>query len=251
MAVLKLHYISGNSLLHLMHPALKLLILLLIVLSAFLYGAFVNAGLALFVFVLYAANEVGMKRLLSVLKPMPLFVFLIIIANVFLVRNGEPLSAHISRGFLQGLKVVVLVASAGFFLAVTDPIDFSDSIVSVLRPLERIGLKREDISLLLMIIFSFLPHMAEETERLKNARLVRCGHRNWLSRKTGGVVPFLAPLITSLLRRADELELALEARHYGTGRRRVLSGERGMSRVDVLILIIVVLSFLAGLYAKY
>ena len=251
MAVLKLRYISGNSFLHLMHPVAKLVILFLIVLSSFLYGAFVNAGLAMFVFVLYASNGVGMKRLLSVIKPLPLFVLLIIVANVIFVRNEEPFSLHIARGFLQGLKVVVLVSSTGFFLTVTDPIDLSDSIVSAIRPLERIGLKIENISLLLMIIFSFLPHIAEETERLKNARLVRCGHRNWLSRKTGGVVPFLAPLIAALLRRADELELALEARHYGTGSRRVISGERGISRLDILIVIIVVLSFSAGLYAKY
>jgi len=227
MAVLKLHYISGNSFLHLMHPALKLVILLFIVLSVFLYGPFVNVGLALFVFILYGANKVGMKRLLSVIKPLPIFILLIIAANVFLVRNEEPLSTHAARGLVQALRIVVLITSTALFLAVTDPIDLSDSIVSAIRPLERIGLKREDISLLLMIIFSFLPHTAEEIERLRKARLVRCGHKNWLSRKTGGIVPFLAPLIASLLRRADELELALEARYYGNSSRKVLCRGKG------------------------
>lgn len=234
-----------------MHPALKLLILLFIVLSAFLYGPLVNAGLALFVLILYAAGKIGMKRLLSVIKPMPLFIVLIVAANILLVRNEEPLSAHIARGLLQALRIVVLITSAGLFLSVTDPIDLSDSIVSGMRPLERIGLNRDDLSLLLMIIFSFLPHTAEEIERLKKARLVRGGSKNWLSRKTGGVVPFFAPLIASLLRRTDELELALEARYYGNSRRRVLSAGRGMSRYEIMAGVIAVLSFLAGLYAKY
>ncbi len=251
MAVLKLRYVGGDSFIHLMNPAAKLLILFLVVLSVFMYGPAVNAALAALIFLLYAAGGIGIKRYFSGLKLLPFFVVLIVAANVIFLRDGQSFLSHAAGGLLQGLKVLVLITSAGFFLAVTDPVDLSDSIVSVLKPLESIGLRREDISLFLMIVFSFLPHITEEAERIKTARLVRCGRGSWLSGKRGGVVPFLAPLIASLLRRAGELELALRARQYGTGSGRILNQKQRMSAGDISVIIIAVLLFSAGLYAKY
>lgn len=243
-----LRYVEGNSRLHRMHPVVKAGVLLMVVAASFIYGAAVNLALALFLILISVSAGIGPERIISLLKPVPVFVLIIIAANVLLVRNGQGYASGITRGVVQGTRILVLLLSAGLFWTVTDPARFSDSVVFLGAPLRTFGISREDLSLILMIIFSFIPHIREEVERIRRARMVRCGHGGWLSLRRGGVLPLIIPLISSVLRRGEEMEMALCARYYGSGKR----GKRErIPSPDILIGIISFLTFLLGLYAKY
>ncbi|MFO7916153.1 MAG: energy-coupling factor transporter transmembrane component T [Candidatus Krumholzibacteriales bacterium] len=243
-----LRYVEGDSRLHRMHPVVKGGALLLLVIASFIYGAVVNLALVLFLIIISVAAGIGSGRILSLLKPVPVFVIIIIAANILLVRNGQGYSSGMARGLVQGIRIMVLLLAAGLFWTVTDPARFSDSVVFLGAPLRLFGISREDLSLILMIIFSFIPHIREEVDRIRRARMVRCGHGGWLSLKKGGILPLVIPLISSVLRRGEEMEMALCARHYGAGRSG--RGEKIPSS-DILIGIIFFLAFLLGLYAKY
>jgi len=243
-----LRYLEGDSRLHRMHPVIKAAVLLLLVSASLIYGAAVNTALAALLVLLALASGLGVRKIAGMLKPVPVFVLIIVAANLLLVRNSEPYTSDIGRGLLQGGRVFVLILSAGLFWAVTDPARFSDSVVFLGAPLKVFGIEKDDISLILMIVFSFIPHISEEVERIRRARLVRCGHGGWLSIRKGGVLPVIMPLITSLLRRGEELELALSARHYRPG---AGSGRERIPFPDIVVGMLFLIIFVFGLYAKY
>ncbi|MBD3178089.1 MAG: hypothetical protein GF417_00010 [Candidatus Latescibacteria bacterium] len=243
-----LKYVEGDSRLHRADPAVKVLVLLLLLAASLIFSAAVNTGLAVLLVLLSLASGISFNRVLSLLKPVPLFVLIIIAANLLLVRNGEPYKADLARGIRQGLRVLVLILSAGIFWTVTDPARFSDSVLFLGKPLKVIGIDREDMALMLMIIFSFIPLTRREVDRVRKARMVRCGRGGWFSFKKGGVLPLILPLTASVLRRGSELELALSARYYGRG----VKGERaGVPASELAIAILSLVIFLLGLYAKY
>ena len=245
---MELRFVEGDSRLHRMHPVVKGVVLLLVVIASIIYGAVVNLAMALFLIIISVAAGIGSGRILSLLKPVPVFVLIIIAANILLVRNGQGYSHDIARGLVQGVRILVLLLAAGLFWTVTDPARFSDSVVFLGAPLRAFGISRADLSLILMIIFSFIPHIREEVDRIRRTRMVRCGHGGWLSLKRGGVLPLIIPLIYSVLRRGEEMEMALSARYYGAG-----SGGRrdSIPSSDLIIGIVFFLTFLLGLYAKY
>jgi len=246
------HDASGSTILHRLHPLSKLFALVLVCVAAFLFGQwFVAAGLALAIALLYVRREIGTKRLIAVLKPLPFFALLIILANVFLVARSGPWWMHTGRGLAQAVRVIVIISGSNLFLAVTDPVDLSDSVLRVLRPLRRLGLRVGELSLMLMIIFSFIPLMADETRRLELAHAVRCGFPRRGVGTVKATIPLLVPLVIGVFRRADEIDAALRARCYRIDAPRSSRSHTRAGRLDYFVCAATGILFVAGLYAQF
>ncbi|MCK4236919.1 MAG: energy-coupling factor transporter transmembrane protein EcfT, partial [Candidatus Krumholzibacteria bacterium] len=168
----------------------------------------------------------------------------------FFVGRSDPLWANVLRGLLQGLRIAVILAAASLFLTVTDPVDLSDSILRAMEPLKRRGVRVGDLSLMLMIVFSFLPLIADEARRLRTAQAVRCGFHRWGLGMLKEVIPLLAPLVIGIFRRAEEMELSLAARCYNLERPRSSYTRSRVGRLDLVVFSASVLLFIFGLYAK-
>jgi energy-coupling factor transporter transmembrane protein EcfT len=200
---------SGVAFLRGLHPVTKLFVTVLICVAAFLFRSWiVPAALAAFLVSLHAPRSVGFRRLGAVLKPMPLFVAIIVLANVFLAhRGGSPWEN----------------AAAGL----------------------RVG----ELSLMTMITFSFIPLMMDEARRLHLALAVRCGFpKGALGMVRGGVL-LVVPLVIGLFRRAEEIDLALQARCYRLDEPRSSLGSQGPRAVDYAVSAGFILAFGIGLYA--
>ena len=133
MAVPSLQYASGDTLLHRLHPLSKLYVLVVVTVSAFLFGGwYVPAALISMLILLHLNRDIGLRRFGRFVRPLPVFLVLIVLANVFLVDNPGGMHEGIARGLLQGLRVVIVLVAAGLFLAVTDPVDLSDAALQAL-----------------------------------------------------------------------------------------------------------------------
>ena len=250
MSARMIQYTAGDTFLHRLHPLSKLLVATLVSIASFLFASWIApAALAVFLALLHAPKPIGPARLRAVFASLPFFVALIVLANVFLVRGEALWWRNAGAGLVQSLRIVVLIAAANLFLAVTDPIDLSDAVLRVLAPLRRIGLRVGEISLMTMIAFSFIPLMADEVRRLQLAQAARCGFPKRGPTAIRAAVPLLAPLIIGVFRRADEIDTALHVRCYRMDAPRSSSRGVGWGRADSIVCAAGFIVFFAGLYA--
>lgn len=246
------NYAPGDTFLHRLHPLAKLLAAVLTCVAAFLFPSWiVPAALAVFLALLHAPEAIGFKRLGAVLRTLPLFVAIIVLANVLLVRRGGSPWEDAGAGLIQSARVVVSIVAANLFLAVTDPVDLADSVLRMLSPLRRIGLRVGELSLMTMITFSFIPLMADEARRLQLAQAVRRGFPKNVPGAVRGTAFLVTPLVIGLFRRADELDLALEARCYMIDAPRSSLSHRSAGMVDCAVCAGFVLLFCIGLYVQF
>ncbi len=245
-----IRYRPGDTFLHRLHPLSKLLVAALVSIAAFLPGTWIApAALAVFLAILHAPRQIGFARLRAVFASLPLFAALIVLANVFLVRGEALWWRNAVTGLVQSLRIVVLIAAANLFLAVTDPIDLADAVTRALAPLRRAGLRVGEISLMTMIAFSFIPLMADEVRRLQIAQAARCGFPKRGPAALRAAVPLLAPLVIGVFRRADEIDTALRVRCYRMDAPRSSCRGSGWRTADSVVCAAGLIIFFAGLYA--
>ncbi len=245
-----IQYKPGDTFLHRLHPISKLLVAVLVSIASFLLASWIApAALALFLALLHAPKPIGFARLRAVFASLPFFVALIVLANVFLVHGEAVWWRNVGAGLVQSLRIVVVIGAANLFLAVTDPIDLSDTVVRLLAPLRRVGLRVGEISLMTMIAFSFIPLMADEVKRLQLAQAARCGFPGRGPAAIRAAVPLLVPLVIGVFRRADEIDTALHVRCYRMDAPRSSRREAGWGRTDSFVCAAALVIFFAGLYA--
>ncbi len=231
---------------------MKLLAATLACCAAFLFGPWhVPAALAAAAALLQCSSGAGPSRLLSTLRTLPVFVAIIVLASALLVKHPGPWWNGPAAGLVQSARVVATILVADLFLAVTDPVDLSDALFRALRPLERAGVRAGELSLMVMLVASFAPLMIEEARRLELARAARCGFPGRGPAALRSAVPLIAPLVAGVLRRADEIDLALRARAFRLGAPRSALRGGGLSASDWAVAGAFLCVFLAGVYAQF
>lgn len=246
------HYTGGKGVLHRLNPLSKLLVVLLVCVALFLFEAWpATVGIVVLLSLFYVPGPLGARRLLAVLRTMPIFVAIIVLARVFLVDRSLPLEARFAAGALQALRVVGLVIAVHLFVSVTDPVSIADSIALALARSRRTAPRAGELSLMAMIVSSFMPFMTGEVRRLQVAQAARCGFPRPGPSAVRAAVPLVSALVVGVLRRTDELELALAARGYRLGAPRTASRSAGMGRLDYVVCAGAAILFCAGLYLAF
>ena len=136
-------------------------------------------------------------------------------------------------------RLLDLVLLGAVFTATTVPVDVAEGLSDLLRPLARARLPVHEIGMLLVLSLSFIPIFLREAHHLSDAHRMKRGLRRWRARdRLRAVVPLLVPLFLSVLRRADELGVALDARCFVPGARRssLVPGRFGPAEVAALVL---------------
>jgi energy-coupling factor transport system permease protein len=130
-----------------------------------------------------------------------------------------------------------LLLLAVLFTATTVPVDAAEGFERLLRPLRRLRLPVHEIGMLLVLALSFVPIFLREAHHLADAHRMKRGLRRWGWRDRGrAVVPLLVPLFLSVLRRADELAVAMDARCFepGAARSSLVPGRFGAGEAVTL-----------------
>ena len=129
------------------------------------------------------------------------------------------------EGMFQGsvftLRLVVIMLIAALLMLTTVPLDVSDGIERLLKPLERFGLPAHELAMMMVIALRFIPTLVEEADRLQKAQAARgADFTGNPIRRVLKMTSLLVPLMLSAFRRAEELAVAMESRCYrgGTGR---------------------------------
>lgn len=190
-------YRPGDSVLHRAPPGAKLAVLAagLAALTVARSPVAVAVGAAVVV-LLAALARLRPGLLVAQVRPVLAVATLIAAVQVWL---AGPRAATVVAGTL-----VVAVAAAGLLTLTTRTEQLLDTVVRLLRPLRRVGVRPERVALVLAMAVRTVPVIAELVRQAQEARLARGASRSLRA--------LAVPLLIRALRHADGLGEALAAR---------------------------------------
>lgn len=225
-------YFPGDSLIHRLDPRAKLI-----------------AGIY-FIFILFIANNwqtylllwfftLGIMRLTSVqlstyirgVKPLIWLILFTVFLQVLFTSGGDiyvdwgPVTiSHygLINGFYIFCRFVMIIFISTVVTFTTKPIDLTDGINFLLKPLRKVKVPVDEISLMLSISLRFVPTLLDETQKIMDAQRARGTEfgEGSLLQQMKTLVPIFIPLFVSSLNRSEEMANAMEVRGYQSNKQR-------------------------------
>lgn len=223
---------------------------LALMLTTALFAADGLAGIAVLGAVVAAAVWVSRVPWAVALRGVRAVAFLLaftLLAHALAIDAADPI-VHLGRvgveeeglrsGAFFALRIVVLVVGTSLVTLTTTPVELTDGLERIMRPLSPLGVPTGDIAMMLNVALRFIPTTAEEAERVVTAQQARGARfdEGGPLKRARAYVPVLVPLFVSLFRRADVLATAMEARCYRGGVGRIRLHEARMLVRDWLVL---------------
>ncbi len=258
-------YLPGDTPLHKTDPRMKLIISILFIVIVFLAKNLWSLLVLLaFSLLLVFVTKLSLKVIFKALKPI---IFVIVFTSVISIfwRTGEHLlvsfwkikiyAEGVTYALLVALRIVVLVLGTNVILSyTTSPIALTDGLEQLLSPLKKIKVPVHDFSMIMTIALRFIPTLIEETDRIMSAQRSRGADfsSGSLVKRAKALIPIFIPLFASLIRRADELAVAMECRCYTGDNGRTAMNKLKYSVKDFVVLLIFVTLCVAVVFiSKY
>jgi energy-coupling factor transport system permease protein len=213
-------YLDRGTVIHRLHPAVKLFALFIIFWSVF----WVDHPLALLPVAILMAMLAQVSGSWPNFYAFRWFIILMIpptmIEWMAVYRQGAPVVnlwlIHLSRpailfGFGRGLKLALLLATSILFLSTTTIEEFTTSLVSLRVPYR--------VAFAMSLAFRLVPLFMDSALTVVQAQSLR-GYdfdRGNVFQRMKRYVPAVIPVFMGALRRANNMAMALEARGFGMG----------------------------------
>lgn len=254
-------YIPGNSPLHRMNAPIKIILTIFyIVILFFINNPISYLVFALYTFILVLVSKVPLKMILKGIRPMLWIFIFTAVVNLFMTPGETVWSISIFKftlnitreGIIQGAKMLYrlffLITGTSLLTLTTSPLQLTDGIETLLRPLSKIKVPSHEIAMMMTIAIRFIPTLAEETDKIMKAQTARGAdfESGNIIRRAKAMVPLLIPLFVSAFRRADELATAMEARCYrgGMGRTKMKENKAGIIDLKGCTIFVIALAVL-------
>lgn len=244
-------YYPTASPIHRMDPRAKLIFTFLFIIFIFFVQSYtVYAAILAFILAVTLIAKLPLGMVLKSIKGILILVLITAILNLFLYREGKVLCEWwIFRITLGGIDFAIKMAIRLIFLVIgsciltltTTPMELTDAIESLLKPLKYIKVPVHDIAIIMSIALRFIPGLMDETDKIMSAQKARGAafDTGKLHEKARAMLPVLIPLFVSAFRRADELADALDARCYNATPNRTKMKKLRFSYLDVIGLLVV------------
>lgn len=250
-------YIQGDSVIHHLDPRTKLILSFVMIILVFMANSWLSYVLLIaFVMLAVILTGINLGVFIRGIRPMIWLILFTVIFQVLFSTGGTvyfqwgPIavtSAGIINGVLIFVRLVLIIMMSTVLTLTTSPLELTDGIEHLLRPLERFGFPTHEIALMMSIALRYVPTLMDETQKIMNAqksRGVEFDQGNFIDR-VKAFVPILVPLFVSAFNRADEMANAMEARGYRGGEGRTKYRQLDYSRIDLIAGLLVVLIFAA------
>jgi energy-coupling factor transport system permease protein len=237
-------YLDRGSVIHRLHPVVKLFALFIMFWSVF----WVDQPLALLplaILIVILAQTSGAWPNFYAFR---WFIFLMIpptmIEWMVVYRQGPPIVnlwiIHLSRpsilfGLGKGMKLAELLAASILFLSTTTIEDFTTSLVGLRVPYR--------VAFAMSLAFRLVPLFMDAALTVVQAQSLRGYDFNQgnLLQRMRRYVPATVPVFMGALRRVNNMAMALEARGFGMGTVPTSLGEYRMRPRDVIALVFLIL----------
>ena len=236
-------YYPANSKIHKLDPRTKIIVMLLFIVGIFFVNSYTPYLLVgAYLFMVIKLSHVPFSMVLRGVKPLKWILIITFVVNV-LFMPGDILykigfikitSQGIHMAIKMAIRLMLLVMGTSMLTFTTSPIEMTDGIEELLKPMKKIGVPAHEIAMMMTIALRFIPTLVEETDKIMKAQMARGADfesGNVLNRAKN-LVPLLVPLFINSFRRADELATAMEARCYRGGEGRTKFKELSYKKID-------------------
>lgn len=124
-------------------------------------------------------------------------------------------------GFLI-IRILILISLSSLLTLTTKPTDLNNGLEEVMKPLKKIKVPTEEISMMISIALRFIPTLLDEANKIMKAQASRGVdfQEGSLRQKITQIISLLIPMFIISFKRADDLANAMEARGYYPGKTR-------------------------------
>lgn len=254
-------YIQSDSWIHKLDPRTKLISSFYFIIIIFLANNWLSyAVLTLFTFTAIYLSDINLKFFLNGVKPLIWLILFTVVFQVLFTTGGTVyfqwgFLAVTSNGLINGAyifaRLVLIIFMSTLLTLTTAPLELTDGIEHLLRPLAKLGFPSHEIALMLSIALRYVPTLMDEAQKIMNAQRARGVEFNQGSfiQRMKAIIPILVPLFVSAFNRAEEMATAMEARGYrgGEGRTKYRQLDYGKGDLIVLVSMILLTAILVGL----
>ncbi|NMA95713.1 MAG: energy-coupling factor transporter transmembrane protein EcfT [Clostridiales bacterium] len=246
-------YYPGKSIIHRLDPRTKLVITFLFIFVIFFIRSY-TGYLILLVYLAAAviASALAPRLLIRGIKPLRFILILTFIINVFFTAGEDVIisiwrikvtSEGLNQAIFMALRLVFLVMATSVLTLTTSPIELTDGLEYLLKPLRVFKFPAHELAMMMTIALRFIPTLMEETDKIMKAQMARGADFDTgnLIQRAKSLIPLLVPLFISAFRRADELAMAMEARCYRGGENRTRMKVLKVERRDYIAIYITII----------
>ncbi|MGL4818404.1 MAG: energy-coupling factor transporter transmembrane component T family protein [Bacilli bacterium] len=220
------NYVNGNSWLHHLDSRIKLIwTTLCLFLFAWADDPLSLSFFAVIVAGVYSTIGFGLGTFFRMIRPFVPVILFTFVAHVLFTHEGERLvqisffALHeeaLYKSVQFALRWIVLAMFGSLLTLTTTTGDLIRAFLWIIAPLKRIGVRTENLALMLSIALRFVPIIVEEAERIMEAQRARGAQfeSSKLRVRASAYTSLLVPLFISAIRRAEQLSMALEVKGY-------------------------------------
>lgn len=239
-----------TSLLQSFDPRATLLSCFILMLSAFSITNYIQLAILAFVtFTLTVAAKIPFIKLISSLHMIiAIFVFSGLL-NILAVRTGTVLANiatipittdGINYAILFATRFSLVIIIGAVLVLTMSQTTLNESCTRLLSPLRHIGIPTQEIALIMSLALRFLPTLSAEAHSVALAQIARGSsiRDGSFKQRVHAITALIVPGFAGVIRHADILALALDARCYTPGAERTHLHSWKMRIKDVLLLVV-------------
>lgn len=246
-------YFPSKSPIHRLDARIKIIMMMAYIILVFNTDKPVSLiMIAVYTLTIVIVSNIPLKLILKGFIPVIWIFIFTSIVNIFSVSGETLLSFKLFRwtlkitkeGILKSVfintRLLLLLTGTSLLTLTTQPLMLTDGIEQLLKPLRKIKVPVHEIAMMMTIAIRFIPTLAEEAEKIKNAQLARGAdfESGNIIKRAKSMLPLLVPLFISAFRRADELSTAMEARCYNGGENRTRMKQMHITLYDISAIIV-------------
>jgi len=261
-------YVDRNTIIHRLHPLVKILYILLtllIILTPLMEVKYVFVPLVWLVMsvILWALAQIEVSRFQTLIKLLTgTFIFLIlvqgctyrwgntVVLHFFDLRYGETNVGTIKlEGLIFGTMLCLRILTAAVSLPLLVMTTSSSDLVNAFR-----WLRFPKVATFMIIsALSFTTLIFEMWEYITSAQKLRAfdiDRMNPITKLRRAYVPIVTPLVLLLFRKANDFQIALETRAFGTPGDPTVMEDRPFTALDWVMLALILIVFATAQYLR-
>ena len=219
-------YIPGDSVVHRLDSRTKLISAVCFIVIIFLANHWQSFLLLwTFTFLTLYLTGIPLNIYIRGVKPFIWLILFAVLMQILFTGGGEiffqwgPVTIS-ELGMINGLnaffRFTLIIFISTVVTLTTKPVELTDAIYFLVKPLKVFRLPVEEISIMLTIALRFIPNLFEETRKIIDAQKARGTEfgKGSVFQQMKTLVPVFLPLFVNSLNRAEDLANAMEARGF-------------------------------------
>jgi energy-coupling factor transport system permease protein len=237
-------FVGGNSYIYSINPMLKIIAAIVLIILTTSMDSYIDTVIfCAFFLAVIKTSKLSLMYLLKALKPF--YGILIFAAIVNFYNSG------FHQAFFICLKICLYIICTVILTMTTTPLKMVEGIKAIISPFKKFGINVDETAIIMSISIRFIPIILEEADRLMKAQTARgisFKNKNLMA-LSKNIIALLGPLFIMVLKRTDQVAIALEARGYNGGNGSAVTFLGKVEKVDLAgMFVIVVFALLTWLF---